>query len=139
MKKSRFTESQIVAILKEGEAGVAVAQISRTHGIRAVTYYHWKSKYGGAAVSELKRLCELQAENTSSSTCTQPWRWRAHRNQGRSQPKTLTPSAKREGDPDHDRGIRRADRPSSPGKFRASLMLAGRGRQAEHQLHGLSR
>ena len=64
MKKSRFTESQIVAILKEGEAGVAVAQITRKHGISAATYYHWKSKYGGAAVSELKRLRELEAENT---------------------------------------------------------------------------
>ena len=63
MKKSRFTESQIVAILKEGEAGVAVAQITRKHGISAATYYHWKSKYGGAGVSELKRLRELEAEN----------------------------------------------------------------------------
>ena len=63
MKKARFTESQIVAILKEGEAGVAVAQITRKHGISAATYYHWKSKYGGAGVSELKRLRELEAEN----------------------------------------------------------------------------
>jgi putative transposase len=63
MKKSRFTESQIVAILKEGEAGIAVAQLTRKHGISAATYYHWKSKYGGAAVSELKRLRELEAEN----------------------------------------------------------------------------
>jgi putative transposase len=63
MKKSRFTESQIVAILKEGEAGLAVAQLTRKHGISAATYYHWKSKYGGAGVSELKRLRELEAEN----------------------------------------------------------------------------
>jgi putative transposase len=65
MKKSRFTESQIVAILKEGEAGMAVAQITRKRGISAATYYHWKSKYGGAAVSELKRLRlrELEGEN----------------------------------------------------------------------------
>ena len=48
MKKSRFTESQIVAILKEGEAGVAVSQLTRKHGISAATYYHWKSKYGRA-------------------------------------------------------------------------------------------
>jgi putative transposase len=59
MKKSRFTESQIVAILKEGEAGITVGK----HGISAATYYHWKSKYSGAAVSELKRLRELEAEN----------------------------------------------------------------------------
>lgn len=63
MKKSRFTESQIVAILKEGEAGVAVAQLARKHGISAATYYHWKSKYAGAGVPELKRLRELEVEN----------------------------------------------------------------------------
>ena len=63
MKKSRFSESQIVAILKEGEAGVAVAQFARKHGISAATYYNWKSKYGGASVAELKRLRELEAEN----------------------------------------------------------------------------
>ncbi len=63
MKKSRFTESQIVAILKEGEAGIAVAQLARKHGISAATYYHWKSKYAGTGVAELKRLRELEAEN----------------------------------------------------------------------------
>jgi putative transposase len=63
MKKSRFTESQVVAILKEGEAGVAVAQLSRKHGISPATYYHWKSKYARAGVPELKRLRELEAEN----------------------------------------------------------------------------
>ena len=63
MKKSQFTESQILAVLKEGEAGVPVAQIMRKHGISQATYYNWKSKYGGASVAELKRLKELQAEN----------------------------------------------------------------------------
>lgn len=63
MKKSKFTESQIVAILKEGDAGVAVADIVRKHGISAATYYNWKSKYAGVAVSELKRLRELETEN----------------------------------------------------------------------------
>jgi putative transposase len=63
MKKSRFTESRIVAILKEGEAGVTVAQLTRKHGISAAIYYHRKSKYAGAGVSELKRLRELEAEN----------------------------------------------------------------------------
>ena len=47
MKKSRFTESQVVAILKEGEAGLAEAQLTRKYGISAATYYHWKSKYAG--------------------------------------------------------------------------------------------
>ena len=63
MKKSRFSESQIVAILKEGDAGVPVAQVLRQHGISQATYYNWKAKYGGASVAELKRLRELEAEN----------------------------------------------------------------------------
>jgi putative transposase len=63
MKKSQFTESQILAVLKEGEAGAPVAQIMRKHGISQATYYNWKSKYGGASVAELKRLKELEAEN----------------------------------------------------------------------------
>jgi putative transposase len=63
MRKSRFTESQIVAILKEGEAGVPVAEIIRKHGISRPTYFNWKSKYGGASVAELRRLKELEHEN----------------------------------------------------------------------------
>ena len=63
MKKSRFSESQIVAILKEGDVGVPVAQVLRQHGISQATYYNWKAKYGGASVAELKRLRELEAEN----------------------------------------------------------------------------
>ena len=63
MKKSRFTESQIVAVLKEGEAGVPVAEILRKHGISRQTYFTWKSKYGGASVKDLTRLKELEHEN----------------------------------------------------------------------------
>jgi putative transposase len=63
MRKSKFSESQIVAILKEGEAGLAVAELCRKHGISSATYYAWKSKYAGATVSDLTRMRELEAEN----------------------------------------------------------------------------
>jgi putative transposase len=63
MKKSKFTESQIVAILKEADAGIKVADVCRKHGISQPTFYNWKSKYGGLGVSELKRIKELEAEH----------------------------------------------------------------------------
>lgn len=64
MRKSRFTEEQIVKILKLHDNGLKVAEISRQHGISEQTYYRWKSKYGGMEVSEVKRLKELEAENS---------------------------------------------------------------------------
>ena len=63
MKKSRFTESQIVAILQEGDSGIAVADLTRKHGISRSCYFQWRSKYGGVSVHELKRIKELEAEN----------------------------------------------------------------------------
>lgn len=63
MKKSKFTESQIVNILKEAEAGVAVEELSRQHGFSKTSFYKWKAKYGGMDASALKRLKELEEEN----------------------------------------------------------------------------
>lgn len=64
MKKSKFTETQIVSILKEADAGLKVSDVCRKHGISQPTYYNWKSKYGGMSVPELKRVKELEAEHS---------------------------------------------------------------------------
>jgi putative transposase len=63
MKKTRFTETQIVAILKSADAGLKVKDLCREHGISEATYYNWKSKYGGMEASDVKRMKELEAEN----------------------------------------------------------------------------
>lgn len=63
MKRSKFTEQQIVGVLKQAEAGVPVKELCRKIGISDQTFYNWKAKYGGLGVSELKRLRELEAEN----------------------------------------------------------------------------
>jgi len=63
MKASRFSETQIIKILKEAEAGVTVEELSRTHGFSKSTFYKWKAKYGGMDVAALKRLKELEEEN----------------------------------------------------------------------------
>jgi putative transposase len=63
MRTSKFTESQIVSILKQADAGVPVKDLCRQAGISTATYYQWKSKYGGLEASELRRVKELEAEN----------------------------------------------------------------------------
>jgi putative transposase len=63
MKKTRFTESQIISILKQHETGMKVSDISREHGISDATFYNWKARYGGMDASELKRAKELEQEN----------------------------------------------------------------------------
>src|SRR3954452_23598556 len=63
MKRSTFTDEQILAIVKEGEAGRKVADLCRTHGISEQTYYRWKAKYGGMELSEMQRLKQLEDEN----------------------------------------------------------------------------
>jgi putative transposase len=64
MKAKRFTEEQIIAVLKESEAGARTKDLCRRHGISEPTFYNWKAKYAGMTVSEARRLKELESENT---------------------------------------------------------------------------
>lgn len=63
MKPKRFTEEQIIGILKQAQAGMKIVDLCRMHGISDVTFYNWRTKYGGMEVSDAKRLKELETEN----------------------------------------------------------------------------
>ena len=63
MKKTRYSQEQIVGVLKEADAGIPVSEVCRKYGISDATYYNWKAKYGGMAASDVKRLKQLEEEN----------------------------------------------------------------------------
>ena len=73
MKRSRYSEEQIVGILKEAEAGISVAELCRKYGISDQTYYNWKAKYGGMVASDVKRLIDWNCPDTGNlSNCLAP-------------------------------------------------------------------
>ncbi len=74
MKRSRFTEEQIIGILKEQESGQRTADVCRRHGVSEATFYKWKAKFGGLEVSEAKRLKTLEDENARLSRSCWPRR-----------------------------------------------------------------
>jgi putative transposase len=68
MKKTRFTETQIVSILKQQEAGRSVKELAREHGISDATFYNWKAKYGGMEASDVKKMKDLEEEKRTAAS-----------------------------------------------------------------------
>ena len=96
LEESSFTESQIAAVLKEGETGMPVIELCRTHGISNAMFYPWKRKYSGLQVSKMRRWRALEAENARlKRTCSRPG-FGKFGDRGCSEPRTLTPSGGRE-------------------------------------------
>lgn len=77
MKRSRFSEEQVIGILKEHEAGIAVAELCRKHGMSSATFSSWKAKFGGLDVSDAKKLKGLEEENASGCSPKPCWTTRA--------------------------------------------------------------
>jgi putative transposase len=96
MRKNRFTETQIAAILQEGAAGTTDAELLRKHGISAATYYAWRAKYGGLNASELKRLKELECRPQQAEADVRGSGDGEPSVEASDQPKTVTPSEKRD-------------------------------------------
>ena len=86
MKRSRFTEEQIIGVLREQEAGMKVAEVCRQHGISEPTFYAWKAKFGGMSISDARRLRQLEDENAKLKKCKREFRctrWRVRPAEGR--------------------------------------------------------
>jgi putative transposase len=94
MKRARFSEEQIIGVLKEAEAGAKAADLARRHGVSEATIYNWKAKYGGLEVSEARRLRELESENAKLKRLLADAGQR--RVEGPSFKKVVTPAVKRE-------------------------------------------
>jgi putative transposase len=96
MKRSKFSEEQILAILREQEAGAKTADVCRRHGVSSATFYAWKAKYGGMDVSEARRLKALEAENAKLKRLLGRRHARQHGAEGPARPKVVTPAARRQ-------------------------------------------
>ena len=114
MKRSRFTEEQIIGILREQELGAAVTELCRKHGVSSPTFYKWKTKYGGLDVSEARRLKALEERERQAEADAGGRHARQRRVERSARKKMVTPAAQREAAAylraDHEMSQRRACR-----------------------------